>query len=192
MAKIDTNQIDGYKEMTPEEKIKALESYDVEDLSSELERYKNAVSKSNSEAAEWKRKHNALLSEDEQKQLKAEEEMNNIRTELETLRGEKLKSDHIAKLIALGYEEDLASKTAEALVQGETESVFAYQKQHQENLEKKIRADVLVDTPKPRSGSGTEADIKKEQFNELGYTERMKIYNDSPELYKQLIGGENV
>lgn len=59
MAKIDTSKIEGYAEMTPEQKLAALEGFEYEDNSAELEKQKNALSKANSEAAEWKRKHNA-------------------------------------------------------------------------------------------------------------------------------------
>lgn len=189
MAKIDTTKIEGYSEMTLEEKIAALEAYEYEDYSSELERYKNAVSKANSEAAMWKKKYNAFLSEEERKKNEAEEEMNKIREELETLRKEKLESDHRAKLIALGYDENLAAETAKALVNGETEKIFVALKKHQETLEKQIRADVLKDTPKPKAGSGTKPEITKEQFDEMNYTERLKLFADNPELYKEFTGG---
>lgn len=189
MAKIDTTKIEGYSEMTLEEKIAALEAYEYEDYSSELERYKNAVSKANSEAAMWKKKYNAFLSEEERKKNEAEEEMNKIREELEILRKEKLESDHRAKLIALGYDENLAAETAKALVNGETEKLFVALKKHQETLEKQIRADVLKDTPKPKAGSGTKPEITKEQFDEMSYTERLKLFADNPELYKEFTGG---
>lgn len=189
MAKIDTTKIEGYSEMTLEEKIAALEAYEYEDYSSELERYKNAVSKANSEAAMWKKKYNAFLSEEERKKNEAEEEMNKIREELETLRKEKLESDHRAKLIALGYDENLATETAKALINGETEKLFVALKKHQETLEKQIRADVLKDTPKPKAGSGTKPEITKEQFDEMSYTERLKLFADNPELYKEFTGG---
>lgn len=189
MAKIDTTKIEGYSEMTLEEKIAALEAYEYEDYSSELERYKNAVSKANSEAAMWKKKYNAFLSEEEQKKNEAEEEMNKIREELEILRKEKLESDHRAKLIALGYDENLATETAKALINGETEKLFVALKKHQETLEKQIRADVLKDTPKPKAGSGTKPEITKEQFDEMSYTERLKLFADNPELYKEFTGG---
>jgi hypothetical protein len=189
MAKIDTTKIEGYSEMTLEEKIAALEAYEYEDYSSELERYKNAVSKANSEAAMWKKKYNAFLSEEERKKNEAEEEMNKIREELEILRKEKLESDHRAKLIALGYDENLAAETAKALVNGETEKLFVALKKHQESLEKQIRADVLKDTPKPKAGSGTKPEITKEQFDEMNYTERLKLFADNPELYKEFTGG---
>lgn len=189
MAKIETTKIEGYSEMTLEEKIAALEAYEYEDYSSELERYKNAVSKANSEAAMWKKKYNAFLSEEERRKNEAEEEMNKIREELEILRKEKLESDHRAKLIALGYDENLAAETAKALVNGETEKLFVALKKHQESLEKQIRADVLKDTPKPKAGSGTKPEITKEQFDEMSYTERLKLFADNPELYKEFTGG---
>lgn len=59
MVKIDVSKIEGYAEMTAEQKLAVLESYEYNDYSGEVERYKNAASKANSEAAEWKKKHNS-------------------------------------------------------------------------------------------------------------------------------------
>ncbi len=56
MAKIDTTKIEGYAGMTAEQKLAALEAFELPDNNSaELERLKNAVSKANSEAAEYKK-----------------------------------------------------------------------------------------------------------------------------------------
>ena len=66
MAKIDTAQIEGYESMSAEEKVKALEAIEYDDGSSKLDEYKNALSKANSENAEWKKKYKEMLS-DEQK-----------------------------------------------------------------------------------------------------------------------------
>ena len=65
MAKIDVTKIEGYENMTAEEKLAVLEGFEYDDNTSELERYKNAVSKANSEAAELKRKYNERLSAEE-------------------------------------------------------------------------------------------------------------------------------
>ena len=78
MAKIDTSKITGYAEMSAEDKLKALEAFEYEDNVAELEKQKAAVSKANSEAAEWKRKHNALLGEDEKKKQEQEEKFANM------------------------------------------------------------------------------------------------------------------
>ena len=71
---IDVSTIPGYAEMTAEEKVAALEGYTFEPPKSvdnaEVDKLKQAVSKANSEAAEWKRKHNALLSDDDRSRRK--------------------------------------------------------------------------------------------------------------------------
>ena len=87
--KIDVTKIEGYENMSPEEKLAALEAFEYEDNASELERYKNAVSKANSEAAEWKKKHNALLDADSQAKQEQEEELANLRKEVEDRRKDK-------------------------------------------------------------------------------------------------------
>lgn len=89
MAKIDASKIEGYEEMSVEEKLAALENYEYEDNSSEIEKLKAVISKANSEAAEWKKKHNALISEDEQKKQAAEEELQALREQVESMNREK-------------------------------------------------------------------------------------------------------
>ena len=63
MAKIDVGVIDGYETMTAEEKIAALEAFEYDDHSQELEdlgKYKDATTKANHEAAELKKQLKAL------------------------------------------------------------------------------------------------------------------------------------
>ena len=62
--KIDVTKIEGYSEMSAEEKLAALESYTIPDPDYTGYVKKDAFDKAASEAAEWKRKHNALLSEE--------------------------------------------------------------------------------------------------------------------------------
>jgi hypothetical protein len=69
--------------------------------------------------------------------------------------------------------------------------VFENQKKHIENVKKAERAAALANDPKPPAGSGGDAKITKEQFGEMGYAEQLKVFNEQPELYKQLTGGTN-
>ena len=55
-------------------------------------------------------------------------------------------------------------------------------------MEKKIRQDILKDTPKPDGGNAGTT-ITKEQFDAMGYTERLKVFNENPEIYKEYTGG---
>lgn len=154
MAKIDTSKIAGYAEMSTEDKLKALEAYEYEDNAAELEKQKAAVSKANSEAAEWKRKHNALLSEDEQKKQEQADDLAKMQKELDELRKGKTVSEFKAKLIAQGYDEALAEETAQAMADGDTAKVFANQGKFLEDYAKRVKADTLKKTPKPASGAG--------------------------------------
>lgn len=154
-TKIDVSAIPGYAEMTPEEKVSALEafSFNVEPDTAELERLKNAVSKANSEAADWKRKHNALLSDDEKKRAEANERYEAMEAELTALRKEKVIAEHKAKFLSLGYEEDLAVSTATAMAEGNMNLVFSNMASFQEKHDKLLQAQALKSTPVPPSGS---------------------------------------
>lgn len=154
MAKIDTSKIEGYESMSIEDKLKALEALEFDDNAAELERLKNANSKSNSEAAEWKRKYQAQLSEDEKKKQEDADKLAGMEKELAALKLEKTISEHKASFIAQGYSEDLAASSAKALAEGDTKTVFANQQKFLNEYTKQIKADALKDTPKPPAGAG--------------------------------------
>lgn len=154
MAKIDTSKIEGYAEMTPEQKLAALEGFEYEDNSAELEKQKNALSKANSEAAEWKRKHNALLSEEEKKKQEDADKLAQMEQELADLRKGKTVADYKASSCP-GYDEALAEDTAKALADGDSAKVFANQSKFLEEYAKKVKADAIKKTPKPGAGSGS-------------------------------------
>ena len=152
MAKIDTSSIEGYAEMTAEQKIAALEGYEYEDNSAEDSRLKNLNDKASKEAAEWKRKHNALLSEEEQKKQTEAEERKALEEEVAQLKRDKTISSYKASYIAMGYEEALASETAEAMVNGDTEKVFANQQKFLVAHDKAIKKDTMSNTGRPGAG----------------------------------------
>lgn len=153
MAKIDTNLIEGYADMTPEQKLAALEGFEYEDNAVELERQKNALSKANSEAAEWKRKHNALLTDEQRKQQEQAEKWENMEKELAGLRKEKTVAGYKAKLVAQGYDETLADATAAAMESGDMATVFANNQKFLEGYAKKIIAEKLKGTPRGADGN---------------------------------------
>lgn len=162
MPKIDTSKIEGYAEMTPEQKLAALEGYEYEDHSEELERQRAAVTKANGEAAEWKRKHTALLSEDEKKKQEDADKLASMEKELAELRKDKVVSDYKAKFVAQGYSEELADETAKALAEGDMTKVFANQQKFLTDYAKGVKAEALKGTPKPPAGgSSTGVDFAK-------------------------------
>ena len=190
MAKIDVSKIDGYAEMTPEEKVAALEAHEYVDLSAEVEKYKNAASKANSEAADWRKKHNALLSEEEQKKQANDEELTTLRQRVADMEKKELIAGHKAKFLAMGYDEALADATAKAMVDGDTDKVFANHKKFLEAHDKSIKAELLGDTPKPPAG-GEGSGMTLEKFRKLSPQERHDFSVNHPEEYKELYNGGN-
>ena len=181
---------DAYKEdMTIEDIESALADVEFpEDQSSEIKRLKDALSKSNSENAEWKKKHREALTEEERKTQETADLVKRLQEENATLTRERNISNHKAKFLNMGYDESLASDAAAAMVDGDTEKLFSYQQKHQEAFEKKIRADALKGTPKPVPDKKDGA-ITREQVSKMSVSEKIKLYQANPEEYKQIYGG---
>ena len=90
----------------------------------ELEKLKAALSRANSQAAEYKRALREKQTEQERTEAERAEADKAMREELETLRKEKRVSDYTGKCLALNMDADLAGKTATALADGDMDSVF--------------------------------------------------------------------
>lgn len=185
MAKMDVSKIEGYEEMTPEEKIKALEGYDIPDpdLSGYID--KNVFDKVSKELADKKKELKEKMTADEQAQLEAKENQEKLEKELGELRRESTISKTKAKYLSLGYEEELAEETAKAVADGDIEKVFANEKTHLESFEKQIRADALKGSPRPNGGTGGN-NMTLENFKKLSPAERLKFSEENAEEYKAL------
>lgn len=181
---------DAYKEgMSLEEIETALKDIDLPtDNSTEIDRLKNALSKSNSEAADLKKQLREKMSAEEVKAKEDAERYEEVVKERDALLREKTVLAYKTQYLALGYDESLANETAEAMVSGEINKVFANQKKQHEALEKKIRAEVLKDTPSPEGGNGSET-MTKEKFLKMPTAEQYKYSVEHPEEYKKLYGG---
>ena len=190
MAKIDISKIDGYADMTPEEKIKALEAYEIEDVQPDYSGYvkKDVFDKTASELAGVKKQLKEKMTDDEAAKQKEQEEREELQSKYEKLLHDSEVSKNKAKLLALGYEEKLADDTAEAMVTGDLEKVMANQKKHLEAVEKKVRAEALKDTPKP-TGDGDSKTMTLEKLRGMTPSERYTYSQEHPEEYKELYGG---
>lgn len=123
---IDTTNTQDPEPKTNEPKTPTIEELaaSIKALETALEKQKKATDNASSDAAAWKKKYNATLSEAE-------------RAEAERKEMEALKDRRIAELerketigtysnraLTLGYDADLASKTAEAMANGDMNAVF--------------------------------------------------------------------
>lgn len=172
-------EIENYENMTPEEKVAALEAYEP-DMSGFVS--KTVFDKTASEAASFKKQLREKMSEDEAKQAKEAEEKATLLARLEELENEKAINEHINAYLAMGYDEKLAKSSATALVKGDMETVFANQKSHQESREKALRTELLKQTPQPPAGS-SDPGMKKEDFAKMTLVEKQKFAAENPETY---------
>jgi hypothetical protein len=90
----------------------------------EVDKLKAALSRANSQAADYKRQLRAKQDAAEAAEAERAEQEQAMREELETLRKEKRVSDYTGKCLALNMDADLAGKTAAALADGDMDSVF--------------------------------------------------------------------
>ena len=183
--KIRTEKIEGYKDMTLEQKLEALENYEVEEPDYSGYVTKETFDKTASELANSKKQLREKMSAEEVKAKEDADKIEELIKERDALLREKTVAGYKAKYLALGYDESLAGETAEAMANGETDKVFANHNKHLVNVEKKIRADVLKNTPKPEGGNGSET-MTKEKFRKMTTAEQYKYSVDHPEEYKAL------
>lgn len=113
----------------------------------EITRLKAALSKANSEAAEWRRQYKATLDEAKQKELDAAESRKKELEELESLRKDKRISTYKARLMDAGFDGATADLMATALPEGVSEDYFTALKTFNANQRK--AADVAALNKQP-------------------------------------------
>lgn len=190
MGKIDITKINGYADMTAEQKIAALEAYETEDPDYSGYVKKDVFDKTASELAAKKKELSEKLTEDEKAKQKEQEEREDLQAKYDKLLHESEVSKFKAKLLGMGYEEKLADETAEAMVSGDTEKVFANQKKHLDSVEKKVRAEALKDTPKP-TGDGETKGMTLEKLRKLSPMERENWARTNSDEYRKLYTENN-
>lgn len=185
MAKIDVSKIEGYADMTPEQKIAALEAFETADPDYTGWVKKDVFDKTASELAAKKKELNAKLSEDEQAKQKEQEEREKLQNAYNELLRENQISKFKAELLGMGYEDKLAADTAQAMADGDTAKVFANQKKQIEIVQKNARAEALKNTPKPQP-DGDSKTMTLDAFRKLSPQERYAFSENHPEEYKAL------
>lgn len=165
MADLQTLLGDSYKEgMTLEEVNAALAEKDFVDKSA-MDGYvpKKLLEDANSEAADYKKKWRATLSEVEQKRQDEADEKAALQAENAKLKKESALARLTGNYLSLGYDAEDAKKIAEAAYDGDTDEVFRMQTKHQEDMKKNIEADLMKKMPDSPSGNPTKVDFSKQK-----------------------------
>lgn len=187
MAVIDTNQIQGFAEMSAEDQVKALLSFQIPE-SVDLTKYvsKEVFDKKATEAAGLSKQLKERMSEAEikaEEDKKAQEAMKN---ELESLRKERTVAQYESRYLNLGYDAELAKSTAKALADGDMETVFKNGQKHSEAAAKKLKESLMMGDPRPGGADKKETDAAVEKAKELAKARggQSKSYDDVLSKYK--------
>lgn len=191
MARIDVASIEGYADMTAEEKLAALEAYEYDDHSAEiadLGKYKDATDKATKEAAEYKKQLKALQDQQKTGNSKADDTIAKLQEQVAELTRQNTIASYTAQFTALGYDAELAQATAIATADGDVATVFENQRKFLEQHDKDTKANILKQTPKPgQGGTGKQAPaMTLEKFRKLSMQERMAFANEFPDEYQKL------
>ena len=186
--KIDTTLIPNFETLPDEAKnaILAMEFADAPDMSQFVA--KATFDKKASEAADLGKKLRERMTEEEAKAIKEAEERQALIDRAEKAERELGVIGYEKAYLAMGYDPKLARTSAEALANGDMETVFKYQKTHADNREKALRAEMLKNTPPPAAG-GADTGMTKEKFSKLTLAEKAEFAEKNPDTYKEFYGG---
>lgn len=185
---VDDRMLDTTK---PDEVAKTTDKVDYEKefkkLQAENEKLKKAQTVASKDASEWKAKFRATQDEATKAAEEKQEEFNRLLEENKALKKTQTLATHKAGWLGLGFDETLASEAAEASVGNDFDALLATLKKFIEAHDKELKAANIRNMPAPVSGSA-QSSITQEQFDNMSYRERDKLFIEQPELYKKLAG----
>lgn len=169
--KIDTSTIQGYAEMTPEQKIAYFEGYEFNDNATELAKLQEAVKRSNAENAEYKRKEQARMTDDEKKALADKEMQEEFAKVQEQIKLYKLKEELVESGFTAEEIKKLVENNCSAKAYAEVYAV------REDKLKKSLNLGALKNST-PKSGVGSSDTTEEEDF--------------ATKLAKSKYGGQNM
>jgi hypothetical protein len=185
MADLKTLLGDKYTEGMTIEDLMALE---IEEPKIDMSKFvsKEVFDKTASEAANYKKQARATMSEAEQKAAEDAEKYAAIVAERDKLLAEKTIAENSSGLVAIGYDEKTAKEVATAFMNGDFTAVIQAQAKFVDAQKKAVISDEVKKTAVPPVGN-EEKTLTKAEFSKMSLDEQLKVYNDSPELYNELI-----
>lgn len=171
---------------TPKADDKPTKSVSVEEqlqqLMVENAKIKRAMDKAASEAADYKKKYNATLSEQERASQEKAEEQARRDERLAELERENSIHKFTESYLDLGYDKESAIKAATAQVDGDVDTLFTLQKKV---IDEKVLAkeqELIKDIP--RAKTGVYASMTAEQIMAIpDREERRRAINENIELF---------
>ncbi len=169
-------------EMTPEQWTAEMAK-----LIAENKRLKAATDKATAEASNWKKKYTATQSDAERLSMEKAEQEAQRQQEFEELKKFKAVTEASDRFRAIGYSDERAKAAAEAQFAGDVEELMSIQKAHQDDLEKRIKANLMKTMPAPTTGNDDTVQVTKEQLLNMSYRDQLDFKMKHPAVYQNLM-----
>jgi hypothetical protein len=189
MANLKSLLGDKYKEGMSIEEIMALDVEGPKPDNSAYDNLKRRFDEVASEAANYKKQLRANMTEAEAKAAADKEKYENMEAELAQLKADKAIATNAKGLVAIGYDEELATEVATALYNGDAETVIKAQAKFVDAQKKAVLAENVKNTPVPPADNGSGNVMTKESLMKMSPLERLEFSQKNPEEYKKLYGG---
>lgn len=155
-------------------------------MKAENEKLKNAQSNASADASKYKKELAARMSEQERAAAETKEFIEQLKAENEALKRSQALAEHEAGFVGAGFESEIAKKAAEAFYDKDFKTFMGSLSEFITAHDKAINAEAIRNTPRPGVGSTGTTSITKEQFDKMNYTEKLKLFTEQPDLYKEL------
>ena len=189
MADLKSLLGDKYKDGMTIEEIMALEVEEPKADTSAYDNLKKRLDEVMSEAAGYKKQLRSNMTEAEQKAAADAEKYAEIVAERDQLKAEKAIAENAKGLVAIGYDDTLATEVATALYNGDAETVIKAQAKFVDAQKKAVLADAVKETPVPPAGGESGTVVTKDKLRAMSPTERFEFSQKHPEEYKQIYNG---
>lgn len=178
-----TNTQETMQETTQETVDTSALQAELERLKGENAKLKNAQSNASSDAAKYKRELQARMSEQEREANQTKELIEQLKADNAALKRAQTLAEQRAGYIGLGFDAATAEKAAAATYDGDFANLTAVFKDFLTAHDKALMAEAVRQTPRPGVGATDKPAVTREQFDKMGYSERMKLFAEQPELY---------
>jgi len=159
-----------------------------------VDKYKSSNDKISSENAEYKKQNRATLTEAQQRDAEYKARIDALEANSKALIKDKEIQTNKNRFLTLGMDDTLASETANAFVENNTDVVFKNIAALKDNIINQVKSDALKNTKRPPIANPDGDDPKGitiDKFKKMSITERTNLYKTNKEAYDILKKQDN-
>lgn len=190
-ANVNVTENENVKAEKPEGEV-SVETPSVEELMAEIaelkatgQRNKNALDKALKEKGELTKTLRQRMTAEEAEAEAKREADEALKAELEAYRHKDKVREIEKQYLAMQYSEKDAAEVAEALANGDFETASRIQKNHQEEMMKSLKAEMIKQYQPTSPISNDEVQITQKEFDAMSYMEQVAFKNKYPDLWEK-------